>query len=212
MGAESSDQARAVLDFWFGRGPRTPEAMTKRMALWFGEGGEHPEARQLDQTIREQFSDTLRRAADGELDHWASTPRRRLALILLLDQFPRNVYRGTARAMAHDAKALALTLEGLQLGADGALDVIERMFFYMPLQHAESREAQEQSVTMFGRLVDEAPAGLHKLLADSFEFAVRHRDIVERFGRFPHRNRALGRASTPEEIRYLREGGETFGQ
>lgn len=212
MNSDTADQARAVLEFWFGRGPHTAEAMKRRMSLWFGSADEHPEAQQLDQTIRDRFSDTMRRAAEGDLDHWASTPRRRLALILLLDQFPRNVFRGTARAMAQDSKALALTEEGLQLGADGALDPAERMFFYMPLQHAESREAQEQSTMLFRRLLEEAPAGMHELLAASLEYANKHRDLVERFGRFPHRNRALGRASTPAEIRYLREGGETFGQ
>lgn len=205
----TSDQAPAILEFWFGKLPLDRDELEDRMSVWFADGSKD---RHVDYAIRDRFGEAMQRAASGELDAWASSPRRSLALILLLDQFPRNVYRGSARAFASDDRALQTTLTGIEQGADGALDPIERFFYYMPLQHAESLDVQEQAVTLFTRLVDDFPAEVRSLVASSAEFARKHRDIVKRFGRFPHRNRALGRASTPEEIRYLAEGGESFGQ
>lgn len=203
------DQAHSILDFWFGKLPLDRDELEQRMAVWFADSRKD---RRLDHAIRDRFGDAMQRAASGELDSWASSPRRSLALILLLDQFPRNVYRGGARAFATDARALETSLTGIEQGADGALDPIERFFYYMPLQHAESLEVQEQAVTLFTRLTEEAAPALRDLFASSAKYALKHRDIVQRFGRFPHRNRALGRASTPEEIRYIADGGDTFGQ
>ena len=131
---------------------------------------------------------------------------------LLLDQFPRHIHRGTPQAFAGDARALELTLDGLQKGADAALDPVLRIFFCMPLQHSELREAQEESVLAFRRLAGEAPAELRPVFEGTVEFAQRHQQIIERFGRFPHRNAVLGRASTPEELDWLAGGGERFGQ
>ena len=142
----------------------------------------------------------------------SSEMRRRLSLILLLDQFPRNMFRGSARAFATDGQALALTLSGMQSAADAALDAVERLFFYMPLQHAESREVQDESVAAYRRLLSESTPELHPAFAAGLRSAENHRGIIEKFGRFPYRNRVLGRTSTPQELEWLRKGGESFGQ
>jgi uncharacterized protein (DUF924 family) len=201
------DEARAVREYWFGaRTTLTPEAIDRRMEFWFG-----PEGARHDEEIRTRFGGLLERAAAGQLDSWADGSRRLLSLIILLDQLPRHMFRGTARAFAYDAAALALTLSGMQSAADGALDIIERLFFYMPLQHSESRDAQDESVAAFRRLLAEVPPELHATIEDTLRFAEKHRAIIERFGRFPHRNALLGRPSTPEEAEWLGEGGASFG-
>ena len=204
------DEARSVREFWFGKLPLSPHALSERIDFWFGEDPAQLALR--DEQIRNRFGELLERAASGQLESWADGPRRRLSLIILLDQFPRNMFRGSARAFAHDLKALALTLSGMQSGADAALDAVERIFFYMPLQHAESPEVQDESVAAYRRLLTEAPAELRESFAAVLEHAEQHRSIVERFGRFPHRNRLLGRESTPAEEAWLRESGERFGQ
>ncbi len=207
------DEARQIRDFWFGKLPLDAQLLSGRMEFWFG-GNTSPELRQRgDELIRTRFGKLLERAARGELAAWADSPRRCLSLIILLDQFPRSIFRGTAQAFAYDEQALALTLAGMQSAADGALDPVERLFFYMPLQHAESREVQDESVAAYRRLLGEAPRELRSLFEESLESAQEHRQIIEQFGRFPHRNRALGRTSTPEEEKWLREGkGKDFGQ
>jgi uncharacterized protein (DUF924 family) len=204
------DEARGVREFWFGKLPVSPEALAARMDFWFGEDASSLAVR--DAEIRARFGELLERAAGGRLESWADGPRRRLSLILLLDQFPRNIFRGTARAFAYDSRALALTLSGMQSGADAALDAAERIFFYMPLQHAESREVQDESVAACRRLLAEAPAELRPSFAAVLEYAEHHRSVIERFGRFPHRNRVLGRESTPAEEAWLSVSGERFGQ
>lgn len=205
------DEARSVRDFWFGELPLSAEGLNRRIRFWFG--GETAQLRERrDDQIRERFGALLVRAAAGELAAWADGPRRRLSLIILLDQFPRHMFRCSARAFAYDAQALSLTLSGMQSAADAALDVVERIFFYMPLQHAESREVQDESVAAYRRLLSEAPQQLHEPFSATLRSAENHRAIIERFARFPHRNQMLGRASTPAEEQWLRSGGESFGQ
>jgi uncharacterized protein (DUF924 family) len=204
------DEALEVRRFWFGKLPLKPEGVQARLALWFGAGA--TELRRVDEFIRSRFGLLIERAAAGELAAWADSPRRRLALILLLDQFPRHVYRGSERAFATDREALALTLSGMQSAADAALAPVERLFFYMPLEHAELRDAQDESVAAYRRLLNEAPPELRAMFASALESAELHRSIVGRFGRFPHRNRTLGRTDTAEEEAYLRESGRSFGQ
>lgn len=204
------DQARSIREFWFGKRPLSAEALSERMDFWFGEDAAQLALR--DEEIRERFGEVLERALSGQLESWADGPRRRLSLIILLDQFPRNMFRGSARVFAYDTKALSLTLSGMQSGADGALDAVERIFFYMPLQHAESGEVQDESVAAYRRLLAEAPAELRGSFTGVLEHAEQHRSIVERFGRFPHRNHLLGRVSTPAEEAWLRESGARFGQ
>ena len=205
------DEARSIRDFWFGKLPLSAEGLNRRIRFWYGDENSAMRQRR-DEHIRVRFSGLVERAARGELASWADGPRRRLSLILLLDQFPRNMFRGTARAFASDAQALALTLSGMQSAADAALEVVERIFFYMPLQHAESREVQEESVAAYRRVLSEAPAELHEQFVSALRSAENHRAIIERFGRFPYRNQALRRSSTAQERDWLREGGSSFGQ
>ena len=205
-------RAHEVLEFWFGTRPYTPDAVAQRMRRWFGDPSAPEIQPQADEDIRLRFTSLTQQAAAGEIASWESSPRRRLALILLLDQFPRNLYRGTAAAYAQDGAALELALGGMQLGADAVLDPVERIFFYLPLEHAESREVQEESLAAFRRLAAEAPVELGSVFGGVSQFAQLHYDIIERFGRFPHRNAQLGRTSPPDEISWLAGGGLTFGQ
>ena len=215
------DDALRIREFWFGKsltGPLPGQgepasqaiALKRRVELWFET---NPQVvAQQDEMVRAQFQEVLDRATRGELDGWADSPRRRLSLIILLDQFPRQMYRGTAQAFAYDPAALALTLSGMQLAADGALNLVERLFFYMPLQHAEATEVQDESVSAYRRLVDESPAELRSTFEQSLQYAEEYRGIIRQFGRFPHRNKTLGRESTPEETTFLAKSGEKFGQ
>ena len=205
------DEARSVRDFWFGPRQLPADELNRRIRFWFGDGSSQLRQRR-DEEIRRRFGELLERAASGQLAAWADGPRRRLSLILLLVQFPRNIFRGTVRAFAYDAQALGLTLSGMQSAADAALGVVERIFFYMPLQHSESREVQDESVAAYRRLHSEAPEELSCLFSSALRSAENHRAIVEQFGRFPYRNRVLGRTSTAEENEWLRRGGASFGQ
>ncbi|HVN44173.1 MAG TPA: DUF924 family protein [Steroidobacteraceae bacterium] len=205
------DEARRIRDFWFGSAPLSADALNRRIRFWFGDPSAALRQRR-DAQIETRFGALLERAAKGELAAWADGPRRRLSLIIVLDQFPRSLFRGTARAFACDTQALALALSGMQAGADAALTAVERIFFYMPLQHAESPEVQEESVAAYRRLLAEAPEPVRQIFAGALRSAENHRSIIDRFGRFPQRNRALGRDSTPEELAWLRAGGGSFGQ
>jgi uncharacterized protein (DUF924 family) len=198
------ERANEVLEFWFGRGPWDAARLAERSEFWFGAGD--------DAQVRAQLEPMLERAARGEFASWAASPKRRLALIILFDQVPRNAYRGTAAAFAFDREALALSLEGMQLAADAALDPVERLFFYLPLEHAESMEAQDTAVAALERLRSEAPPELKGASEGWLGFAHKHRDIIEKFGRFPYRNKVLGRESTPAEVEWLATSAEHFGQ
>jgi uncharacterized protein (DUF924 family) len=201
------DEARAVREYWFGAAPLTPAVLDARMQFWFGAAGA-PQ----DEEIRARFGALVERAGAGTLDGWAGGPRGRLSLILLLDQFPRNIFRHTPRAFATDEQALTLALTGMQSGADGALDPAERLFFYMPLQHSERLDAQDEGLAACRRLLAEVAPEVHAIFANVLGHAEEHRAIIERFGRFPHRNAVLGRASTPAELEWLEAGGASFGQ
>jgi len=208
----SERRAQDVLQYWFGANPTAPDQIGTRLRLWFG-GDEPPEIRDLrDESIAARFGTLIQHAAAGELDAWAGSPQRLLALILLLDQFPRNVYRGTAQAFGQDAKALELVRHGLQRGADATLRPIQRVFFYLPLEHAESADSQDESVAAFRCLLEEAPEEEKALFQRCLQSALAHQDIVARFGRFPHRNAALGRTSTEAELAFLNTEGVRFGQ
>jgi uncharacterized protein (DUF924 family) len=215
------DDALRIREFWFGKSltGRLPgegglaavaQALSRRSSLWF-ESNPQLSAQQ-DELIRSEFQGLVERAGRGELAAWADSPRRRLSLIILLDQFPRQIYRGTSKAFAYDPEALALTLSGMQSAADGALNIIERLFFYMPLQHAESTEVQDESVSSYRRLLAESPKELRPTFEESLQFAEEHRELIRQFGRFPHRNHILGRENTAEEDAYLRKTAERFGQ
>lgn len=202
-----SPRAQEVLDFWFGPDPLSPANFSDRLHLWFG-GDDPPELiAERDAQIAGRFRPWMDDAAAGGLDHWAGSPHRLLALVLLLDQFPRHVYRGRARAYAQDSRALAFTLHALTTGADATLSLAERLFLYLPLQHAESAAMQEESIAAYRRLLADAPAPHKKLFESVLAFALQHQQVVARFGRFPHRNAALSRRSTAEELEFLATPG-----
>ena len=202
------DQIRidAILSFWFMEKELSAPQIDGRMDLWFGEDQD------FDHEIVKEFSDDVERASEGELDHWAHEPRGRLALILLLDQFRRNIYRNTADAFAKDKAALKLCVEGAMEKKDKDLSRIQRVFFYMPLQHTESRKVQKKSCEIYKRLSDAVSPTYKETFETVLNFAELHADIVEQFGRFPHRNKLLKRENTPEEDGYLAGDTPTFGQ
>lgn len=184
-----------VLDFWFAA-PGSGEHGTARR-LWFTKSDD------TDALIRARFGTTVDAALQAKLDHWREELRSTLALIVLLDQFTRNIFRDTARAFAGDAAAIALAERVVDAGLDRQLSLNERWFVYLPFEHAESLSLQERAVQLFKQL---AADGLTEPLA----WAIMHRDVVARFGRFPHRNALLGRVSSPEEEAFLREPGSRF--
>ena len=186
-----------VLDFWFGTPATTAEEYGKKVKRWYMGGPA------LDAQIRERFAPLVERALAGELDAWAETIRGRLALVLLLDQFPRSVYRNDPKSYAGDARAQTLALEALDRGLTEDLGIAERNFFVMPLMHAESLVLQERTVIEMEALAASAPDWQKPGLAMGVEQARKYRDIIARFGRFPHRNAVLGRTSTPEEEQFL---------
>lgn len=194
-----------LLDFWFGDDADDAPRAARQAPLWWGKSSE------TDALLASRFGELAARAAAGELAHWEGDPAGRLALILLLDQLPRNLHRHTPAAFAQDDKARALCLKGLTLGVDKGLSPLARVFFYLPLEHAESREQQSRSVALFEALADEQATGPARATFEGFaDFARRHQVIVDRFGRFPHRNAILGRASTEEEAAFLQQPGSGF--
>jgi uncharacterized protein (DUF924 family) len=157
------------------------------------------------QLVRERFGPLLEQATAGALAAWTNSPRRCLSLIIVLDQFSRIIHQGTARAYACDALALETALAGIQSGADAALTLTERLYFCMPLQRAESLAVQQESVAMFERLASEASAAERRLATSALRTARDSHSIIARFGRFPRRNRLLGRSTTPEERAWLKD-------
>lgn len=187
----------AVLDFWFGA-PGSVEFGTERK-VWFAKNAD------FDRRVARRFGSAIEQALRGELETWAESPSSALARLLLLDQFTRNVFRGQPRAFAGDAQALAAAAAMVGRRQDDTLPPFMRAFVYMPFEHAEGLAMQEESVRLFTRLASTSPE-----LAGMLDHARRHRAVIERFGRFPHRNAILGRVSTAEEIAYLKKPGSRF--
>ena len=180
-----SSDAQAVLDFWF-------ETLTP--AQWFKKD------LKMDRTIQARFGEVHAQASRCECYPWRQTAEGRLAEIIVLDQFSRNIYRDDARAFATDALALALAQEAVAAGADAELTVQQRLFLYMPYMHSESAVVHALAMKLFDQ-----PG-----LEDNLDFEVRHKAIIDRFGRYPHRNALLGRASTDEELAFLKQPGSSF--
>lgn len=199
----AGQRAQEVLDYWFGPDPLSPEELPGRLALWFGTGCSERQRIHQGRELVLRFSPLLRDAATGALDQWSTSPHRLLALILLLSSLRRLAFHERAPAFSHDARAQALALDGLAIGADAALPPIARLFFYAPLRQAESLELQEESLSAHRRLAADAPALEREFFQGCLKEAEVDRDIIRRFGRFPQRNAALGRASTAEEREYL---------
>jgi len=194
-----------LISDWFGEALDSPLAIPARRDFWFtADPGR-------DAALAEKYGRLVDQCAAGHLYQWLDKPEGRLALIIALDQLPRNLFRGTPRAFAYDAQTSAWCLAAVHTGQDQLLKPIQRAFLYMPLQHREDLQAQETSVQLFDRLARENaewPAFGEEFLA----FAKIHREIIARFGRFPHRNHVLGRESTPQEATYLAGGAPRFGQ
>lgn len=191
-----------ILEFWFGSLDQ-PVPVEKKKMWW-------TKSDATDGEIRTRFEETLQAAARGEYDAWKETPQGALALILLFDQFSRNIYRGTPQAFAQDHLALELARSMVESGQDQALPTLQRTFVYMPFEHAEDLDAQRRCLDLFACLVEDAPATHKEQCLDYHGYAQRHHEIIERFGRFPHRNKILGRDSTPEEVEFLKQPGSSF--
>ena len=189
-------RAADIINFWFGK-PDDAEYGRLR-AVWFASNPE------FDAEIHSHFSDDYEQAARGELESWKEKPHSCLALILLLDQFSRQLFRGTARSFATDPLALATAQQLVTTSHDLALMPVQRLFVYLPFVHSEDRGHQHRAVELFASIADEP--GLEVI----GPFAQQHREIIERFGRFPHRNAILNRESTPEEIEFLKQPGSSF--
>lgn len=189
--------ADVVLTFWFGEPTSDQEALLIKVRRWFQGGAD------FDREVVQGFGETVHAAIAGELDGWAATVRGRLALVLVLDQFTRNVFRGDARTYAGDPKAQALALEAFETGLDEQLDFLERMFLSMPLLHSEEPAHHDRLGVIHASLYASPPPGHEQVAAMSGEQASKYADIIRRFGRFPHRNALLGRPSTPDEEAFL---------
>ena len=187
------DQARIekILSFWFKEQQLTAPQIDRRMDTWFGEDAV------FDHEIEKEFGGDVESASQGQLDYWADDPRGRLALILLIDQFRRNIHRNTEKAFSLDKLALKLCVEGAMEKKDTSLTPIQRVFFYMPLHQ---------------KLAESVSPTFRETFETVAQFAELHRDIIDQFGRFPHRNRLLGRKNTPEEDQYLAGDAPDFGQ
>jgi uncharacterized protein (DUF924 family) len=186
-----------LLDFWFGFLPGPNFFPQYKLAIWFASSPE------IDRQILDNFGQDLNRAGRGEYNSWRDTPRGRLALILLLDQIPRHIYRNQTREFTFDRMAQALVLEGIRKGDDRRLYPIERAFFYLPLEHAEDLNLQNLAVTSYRRLLAESPEELKPEMVDFLQSALLSQRQIVRFGRFPYRNTILGREPTPEETVFL---------
>ena len=187
-------QASEVLLFWFGG----PAERGQRQKRWFDK------SEALDREIHDRFAAAYEWAAAGNLAHWKGHPHDCLALVVLLDQFPRNMFRGTPRAFAADPLALDAARHAVAEGHDRTLLPVERLFAYLPFEHSESLDDQLRACELI------KPLEAFPETFDAYRYAVAHRDIIQRFGRFPHRNAILGRPSTPEEIEFLKQPGSSF--
>ena len=205
----SSDDAvhlEEVLHYWFGALDAADDVSPDKAALWW-QGGEA-----VDREIRARFGDLVARALAGELEPWRATPRGCLALVILLDQFTRNLGRGTPAAFAGDERALDVAIAAIDAGLDQPLRLVERGFLYMPLMHAEDRDVARRSVATFAALSAQMAQSARDDLPDFHPHALQHAEVVQRFGRYPHRNAILAREPTAEEQRFLAGGGPSWGQ
>ncbi|MEO8402174.1 MAG: DUF924 family protein [Gammaproteobacteria bacterium] len=193
-----TDKIHDLLSFWFGDLGHADLPTSDRTNLWFGEN------EKLKLSLLQEYKSEYESATTGDLDKWAESPRGRLALIILLDQFSRSMYRNSADAFAYDEQAQRLCLEGLEAAMDHSLTLIERVFFYMPLVHSENSERQEQSIRLFQNLVSLSMTETTQVYQLFLAYAYAHFRVIKEFGRFPQRNTILGRKSTKEEVAFLK--------
>lgn len=193
-----------LLHWWFGQGTSATEIAAEKQRLWFGY---RP---QQDAEARERFGALVEQALNGDLQDWAELPEGWLALVLLLDQLPRMIHRDTPRAFAGDERAQQLVRDGLAHGGDMLLSPIQRVFIYLVLEHAENLAVQDLAVAHFTAQRDIAAEHEQALFRDFLDYAERHREVISRFGRFPHRNAILGRDSSDAEQSFLQQPGSSF--
>ncbi len=194
-----------ILHFWFGE-MKDGLTLEDRNEFWFMPNPE------VDKMIRDRFEELVIKAGRGQLKEWENIPRGTLALIILLDQFTRNIYRGNKKAFQYDAEALRLCKQGIEKGLDSKLEVIEKCFYYLPLEHSENMDDQNKCVKLFEDLLVTVDRNKISTVKNSLDYAVLHRNIIEKFGRFPHRNKVLNRQFTQEELDFLSKQGNKFGQ
>ncbi len=204
--AMPGELAQQIHAYWFGPGTDWLQIITDNRQRWFENG------RALDEEISRRFKAALISARRGEFDDWQHCAIGIMALILLMDQFPRHIFRGQAEAFSSDAKALQICLAGMEAGIDATLSPVQQSFFYLPLEHAEDLAMHDRCIEVLTQRLAQATAEFKTYLANSLEYAHQHRKIIARFGRYPHRNDVLGRASSKEEQDYLNGGAERFGQ
>jgi uncharacterized protein (DUF924 family) len=197
-------EQEAILQFWFGSHIDDKAVAQKQSKLWWSKDP------QTDRQIQQRFEPYVTKTENPELDSWSATPAGCLALILLTDQFPRSIYRNTPRAFSLDPLARLWCKKGIGKGFHKMLHPIERVFFYLPLEHSESPADQEQSLALYEELAIGVDPEKRSTFDGFLRFAIRHRDVVKRFGRFPHRNQILGRESSPEELAFLKEKRSSF--
>ncbi len=198
------EDQKTIIEFWFGRNKDDSAVAKERSPLWWSKNPD------TDAEIRRRFEPLVNAAESGDLDDWRLSGDGRLALILLTDQFPRNIFRDSPAAFRFDALARTLCVEGLAARADEEVRPIERVFFYLPLEHSEDLHDQNRCVELFRELAHEVSPKLKATFENFVDFALRHQVIIERFGRFPHRNVILGRQSTPAEIEFLEKPNSSF--
>lgn len=202
--SDSVSSEQAVLEFWFGPLDADGRASPERRARWW------QKSEAFDSEIRERFGVLHSEIVAGEHTAWAERPSGAIALVIVLDQLSRNMFRGGPGMYATDEEARTIADRAIERGFDQELAAAERTFLYMPFMHCESLEAQERCIALFASMVEASDGVVAKGAAGSLDFARRHRDIVARFGRFPHRNAILGRESTPEELEFLQGPGSSF--
>ena len=193
-----------VLNYWFGDAEDDVVCAEEKASLWWGK------ATEVDAEIRQRFESVLQLLVNGGNRYWLQFPESRLAAIITLDQFSRNIYRNTPTAFAADQLALNWCLSGITAGLDKQLRPIERVFFYLPMEHAEDLGMQHRCLWQFQQLVEIVPEAHKETFSGFVDYAKQHMDIIGRFGRFPHRNTVLGRQSTPQELEYLAQPGSGF--
>ena len=195
-----------VIEFWIGAARHDPEKSQKKSRLWFNS---NPAS---DKKLERKFGSLLSLAEQATIDHWSASALGSLALVILLDQFSRNIYRGTARAFQNDAKALQIAIAAVDKTQDLELSLVQRAFLYLPFEHAETLAAQDRSVKLFGALERAAPDSWLRQMRSFADHARSHRKIVIQFGRYPHRNKVLRRENSTAEQHYLAKDGKQFGQ
>ncbi len=195
---------KIILEFWFGRGRTATEVAEEKASLWWSKN------ESIDKEITRRFAATTEAAAGGQLSHWAQSPRGLLALIICTDQFPRNIHRDSPKAFSCDPAALGFAKECVDGGAARQLRPLERLFAYLPFEHSEALAEQRRAVALYQTLAKNAAADEAELFDGYLQFAHKHQEIIERFGRFPHRNPILGRPSTDEEHAFLKQPASSF--